>query len=146
MSNSEDKSLRVWDMSKRIGVQVRQLRFLCLVASQGLLLHGNCSLVMHGQCTRSVLLAPCHLFSGTGHPHNSCAMLCTHNPLAMVPCLKTFRREHDRFWILTAHPEVNLLAAGHDRWAGDAAVLAPQWQVAGGTIRAVVVDAVSISA
>jgi WD40 repeat protein len=49
VSNSEDKSLRVWDMSKRIGVQ-------------------------------------------------------------------TFRREHDRFWILTAHPEVNLLAAGHDRW------------------------------
>ncbi len=29
----------------------------------------------------------------------------------------TFRREHDRFWILAAHPEVNLLAAGHDRWA-----------------------------
>ncbi|KAL4859696.1 Coatomer subunit alpha-3 [Chlorella vulgaris] len=28
--------------------------------------------------------------------------------------VQTFRREHDRFWILTAHPEVNLLAAGHD--------------------------------
>ncbi|CAA6669873.1 unnamed protein product [Spirodela intermedia] len=28
--------------------------------------------------------------------------------------LQTFRREHDRFWILTAHPEMNLLAAGHD--------------------------------
>ncbi|XAR61695.1 hypothetical protein NMG60_11016187 [Bertholletia excelsa] len=28
--------------------------------------------------------------------------------------LQTFRREHDRFWILTAHPELNLLAAGHD--------------------------------
>ena len=27
---------------------------------------------------------------------------------------QTFRREHDRFWILAAHPEVNLLAAGHD--------------------------------
>lgn len=26
MSNSEDKSLRVWDMSKRIGVQVRALQ------------------------------------------------------------------------------------------------------------------------
>ncbi len=50
MSNSEDKSIRVWDMSKRTGVQ-------------------------------------------------------------------TFRREHDRFWILAAHPEVNLLAAGHDRYA-----------------------------
>lgn len=48
MSNSEDKSIRVWDMSKRTGVQ-------------------------------------------------------------------TFRREHDRFWILAAHSEVNLLAAGHDR-------------------------------
>eukprot|EP00201_Polytomella_parva_P004063 CAMPEP_0175079292 /NCGR_PEP_ID=MMETSP0052_2-20121109/24734_1 /TAXON_ID=51329 ORGANISM="Polytomella parva, Strain SAG 63-3" /NCGR_SAMPLE_ID=MMETSP0052_2 /ASSEMBLY_ACC=CAM_ASM_000194 /LENGTH=1320 /DNA_ID=CAMNT_0016349591 /DNA_START=62 /DNA_END=4023 /DNA_ORIENTATION=+ len=29
-------------------------------------------------------------------------------------CVHTFRREHDRFWVLTAHPEVNLLAAGHD--------------------------------
>ncbi|KAK8940511.1 Coatomer subunit alpha-3 [Platanthera zijinensis] len=27
---------------------------------------------------------------------------------------QTFRREHDRFWILSAHPEINLLAAGHD--------------------------------
>lgn len=48
ISNSEDKSIRAWDMSKRTGVQ-------------------------------------------------------------------TFRREHDRFWILAAHPEINLLAAGHDR-------------------------------
>ncbi|XP_057533840.1 coatomer subunit alpha-2-like [Amaranthus tricolor] len=28
--------------------------------------------------------------------------------------LQTFRREHDRFWILTVHPEMNLMAAGHD--------------------------------
>ncbi|EPS70817.1 hypothetical protein M569_03938, partial [Genlisea aurea] len=28
--------------------------------------------------------------------------------------LQNFRREHDRFWILAAHPEMNLLAAGHD--------------------------------
>ncbi|XP_037422263.1 coatomer subunit alpha-3 [Triticum dicoccoides] len=28
--------------------------------------------------------------------------------------IQTFRREHDRFWILAAHPEMNLLAAGHD--------------------------------
>lgn len=26
--------------------------------------------------------------------------------------LQTFRREHDRFWILTSHPELNLFAAG----------------------------------
>ncbi|KAJ9561038.1 hypothetical protein OSB04_006198 [Centaurea solstitialis] len=28
--------------------------------------------------------------------------------------IHTFRREHDRFWILASHPEINLLAAGHD--------------------------------
>lgn len=47
LSNSEDKSIRVWDMSKRT-------------------------------------------------------------------CLHTFRREHERFWVLAAHPSLNLFAAGHD--------------------------------
>ena len=47
VSNSEDRTIRVWDISKRLGVQ-------------------------------------------------------------------TFRRESDRFWVLAAHPEQNLLAAGHD--------------------------------
>ncbi|KAG5463111.1 MAG: LOW QUALITY PROTEIN: WD40-repeat-containing domain protein, partial [Olpidium bornovanus] len=28
--------------------------------------------------------------------------------------VQTFKREHDRFWILTAHPTLNLFAAGHD--------------------------------
>eukprot|EP00126_Sphaerothecum_destruens_P015683 Sdes_comp9722_c0_seq1m1223 len=28
--------------------------------------------------------------------------------------VQTFRREHDRFWILVAHPTLNLFAAGHD--------------------------------
>lgn len=27
---------------------------------------------------------------------------------------QTYRREHDRFWILAAHPTMNLFAAGHD--------------------------------
>ena len=29
-------------------------------------------------------------------------------------CLQTFRREHDRFWILGCQSKINLLAAGHD--------------------------------
>ncbi|KAF5271367.1 hypothetical protein FQA39_LY08165 [Lamprigera yunnana] len=29
-------------------------------------------------------------------------------------CLHTFRREHERFWVLTSHPSLNLFAAGHD--------------------------------
>lgn len=45
VSNSEDRSIRIWDVQRRMGVQ-------------------------------------------------------------------TIRREQDRFWILTAHPEQNLLAAG----------------------------------
>uniref|UniRef100_UPI00358FCA42 coatomer subunit alpha isoform X1 n=1 Tax=Myxine glutinosa TaxID=7769 RepID=UPI00358FCA42 len=28
--------------------------------------------------------------------------------------VQTFRRDHDRFWILAAHPTLNLFAAGHD--------------------------------
>lgn len=29
-------------------------------------------------------------------------------------CLNTFRREHERYWVLAAHPTQNLFAAGHD--------------------------------
>lgn len=47
LSNSEDKSIRVWDMTKRT-------------------------------------------------------------------CLHTFRRDHERFWVMTSHPNLNLFAAGHD--------------------------------
>lgn len=47
LSNSEDKSIRVWDMTKRT-------------------------------------------------------------------CLHTFRRDHERFWVMTSHPTLNLFAAGHD--------------------------------
>lgn len=28
--------------------------------------------------------------------------------------VQTFRREHDRFWVMAAHPTLNLFAAGHD--------------------------------
>jgi coatomer protein complex subunit alpha (xenin) len=28
--------------------------------------------------------------------------------------MQTFRRETDRFWILAAHPELNLFAAGKE--------------------------------
>lgn len=34
--------------------------------------------------------------------------------LAKRTAVQTFRREHDRFWTLAAHPELNLFAAGHD--------------------------------
>ncbi|XP_033632852.1 coatomer subunit alpha-like [Asterias rubens] len=29
-------------------------------------------------------------------------------------CIQTFRRDHDRFWVICPHPTLNLFAAGHD--------------------------------
>lgn len=29
-------------------------------------------------------------------------------------CLQTFRHENDRFWVIAAHPSLNVFAAGHD--------------------------------
>ncbi|CAH8603745.1 unnamed protein product [Dicrocoelium dendriticum] len=34
--------------------------------------------------------------------------------LAKRTCLSTFRRDSDRFWVIAAHPKLNLFAAGHD--------------------------------
>ena len=34
--------------------------------------------------------------------------------MAKRTCLHTFRREHDRFWVVAAHPSLNIFAAGHD--------------------------------
>ena len=32
--------------------------------------------------------------------------------LAKRACLNTFRREHDRFWVMAAHPTLSIFAAG----------------------------------
>ena len=32
--------------------------------------------------------------------------------LAKLTAIQTFRREQDRFWVLAAHPNLNLFAAG----------------------------------
>ena len=34
--------------------------------------------------------------------------------LAKRVCVATIRRDADRFWVLAAHPTLNLFAAGHD--------------------------------
>jgi coatomer protein complex subunit alpha (xenin) len=34
--------------------------------------------------------------------------------LAKRTAIQTFRRKHDRFWVLASHPNLNLFAAGHD--------------------------------
>ena len=34
--------------------------------------------------------------------------------VACRTCVYTYKREHERFWVLAAHPTQNLFAAGHD--------------------------------
>ncbi|BFZ60889.1 hypothetical protein YB2330_001941 [Saitoella coloradoensis] len=65
-----------------------------------------------------------------GHFHNACAALFHPRQELLLSCgedktlrvwnlntrssVASFRRENDRFWVVVAHPEINLFAAGHD--------------------------------
>lgn len=54
------------------------------------------------------------------HPHAELILSVSEDKTIRVwdmgkrTAVQTFRREHDRFWVLTAHPHLNLFAAGHD--------------------------------
>ncbi|PKI84976.1 hypothetical protein MVES1_001325 [Malassezia vespertilionis] len=54
------------------------------------------------------------------HPHAELILSVSEDKTIRVwdmgkrTAVQTFRREHDRFWVLTAHPQLNLFAAGHD--------------------------------
>ncbi|KAG1902148.1 coatomer WD associated region-domain-containing protein [Suillus fuscotomentosus] len=54
------------------------------------------------------------------HPKHELIVSCAEDKtvrvwdLAKRTAIQTFRRENDRFWILAAHPNLNLFAAGHD--------------------------------
>jgi len=43
---------------------------------------------------------------------NGDCMSCMSGNCTVRTCLNTFRREHDRFWVLAAHPTLNIFAAG----------------------------------
>ena len=54
------------------------------------------------------------------HPHAELILSASEDKTIRVwdmgkrTAVQTFRREHDRFWVLTSHPRLNLFAAGHD--------------------------------
>lgn len=54
------------------------------------------------------------------HPKHELIVSCGEDKTVRVwdltkrTAIQTFRRENDRFWMLAAHPNLNLFAAGHD--------------------------------
>ena len=54
------------------------------------------------------------------HPHAELILSASEDKTIRVwdmgkrTAVQTFRREQDRFWVLTSHPRLNLFAAGHD--------------------------------
>ena len=52
------------------------------------------------------------------HPRHELIVSCSEDKtirvwdMAKRSAVQTFRREHDRFWVLAAHPDLNLFAAG----------------------------------
>lgn len=58
--------------------------------------------------------------SAAFHPKHELIVSCGEDKTVRVwdltkrTAIQTFRREQDRFWVLAAHPNLNLFAAGHD--------------------------------
>jgi len=54
------------------------------------------------------------------HPHQDLILSCGEDKTIRVwdlnkrTAVQSFKRESDRFWVIAAHPEINLFAAGHD--------------------------------
>ncbi|PHH68455.1 hypothetical protein CDD82_545 [Ophiocordyceps australis] len=64
-----------------------------------------------------------HFHNASGclfHPHQDLILSAGEDKTIRVwdlnkrTAVQTFKREHDRFWVIAAHPEINLFAAGHD--------------------------------
>ncbi|EIW78385.1 coatomer subunit alpha-2 [Coniophora puteana RWD-64-598 SS2] len=61
-----------------------------------------------------------NVLNATFHPKHELIVSCGEDKtvrvwdLAKRTAIQTFRREQDRFWVLAAHPQLNLFAAGHD--------------------------------
>jgi coatomer subunit alpha len=91
LSSADDRQVKIWRMSETKAWEVDSCR--------GHFNNVNCALF---------------------HPTRELIISCGEDKTIRVwdlqkrTAIQTFRREHDRFWALCAHPHLNLFAAGHD--------------------------------
>ncbi len=91
ISAADDRTIRIWRMSETKAWEVDSCRG-----------HFN------------------NVSSAQFHPKHELIVSCGEDKtvrvwdLAKRSAIQTFRREHDRFWVLATHPNLNLFAAGHD--------------------------------
>ncbi|KAG0449917.1 hypothetical protein HPP92_027024 [Vanilla planifolia] len=126
VSGGDDYKIKLLNMCWRVMIE----------ESIGLLFHPSLPLIVSGADDRQVKLwrmndtKAWEVDTLRGHMNNvSCVMFHAKQDIIVSnsedksiqiwdatkrTAIQTFRREHDRFWILAAHPEMNLLAAGHD--------------------------------
>ena len=115
VGDSEDRSIRVWDMAKRLvcGMYCSSvISCLCWPSRRSGISHFSIHIrTLEWNSTRYQCLLQVHAF------------LCTLKlVLFEIPTVslyrsgvQTFRRESDRFWIIAAHPSLNVFAAGRCR-------------------------------
>ena len=142
ISNSEDRTIRVWDISKRyipLSVPVfNDVDFICKLFIKWTIVHFTFFVSLSNFIFKSAwhFLIPTpsssicyHFFLGPSPPFflfsPEIILIYSSKSLSFLffllfrMCVQTFRRESDRFWILAAHPEQNLLAAGEGHFHGN---------------------------
>ncbi|ERE72870.1 coatomer subunit alpha isoform 1 [Cricetulus griseus] len=133
LSASDDQTIRVWNWQSRTCVCVLTGHNHYVMCAQ---FHPSEDLVVSASLDQTVRVwdisesKAWEVDTCRGHYNNvSCAVFHPRQELILSNSedksirvwdmskrtgVQTFRRDHDRFWVLAAHPNLNLFAAGHD--------------------------------
>ncbi len=103
ISGSDDRSVKIWRYNDVRAWEVENFRGHSNNVSAAMW-HPRADLVFSDAEDRQLRIWDCS--SATSSNGNSTS--------GRGKCLLTIKRDHDRFWCLAAHPELNMFAAGHD--------------------------------
>jgi coatomer protein complex subunit alpha (xenin) len=111
VSAGDDRLIKLWRMSETKAVRNPWLTRECMFSAD----------------TTQWEVDTCrgHFQNASGclfHPHQDLILSAGEDKTIRVwdlnkrTAVHTFKRENDRFWVIAAHPEINLFAAGHDKY------------------------------